>query len=223
MAIVSNSHDAIHLKRLKHWRWGLWAATCCLALRVLYLILVDYWWYFPANFVESSFLTGRESFFHGAYKAAFYLHIVVSPISLVAAFVLMFSGTRPKQRRLHRLLGKSQFYMVLFVVVPTGLVMATRAYTGAVAGMGFATLSVVTGITMLMAAVTAAKRNFKSHRRWALRCFVLLCSPLILRLTSGLVIVLGFESGATYQLSAWLCWLVPLIVVELWSQSYRNR
>lgn len=43
------------------------------------------------------------------------------------------------------------------------------------------------------------------------RCFLLLISPLILRLIAGAVIVMDVESELTYRLNAWLSWLVPLV------------
>jgi len=56
-----------------------------------------------------------------------------------------------------------------------------------------------------------------------LRCYVLLCSAVVLRLTAGLATVSGVEGAWTYQMSAWTSWLVPLAILEVWrTRGHRN-
>ncbi|MEZ6074674.1 MAG: DUF2306 domain-containing protein [Pirellulaceae bacterium] len=99
---------------------------------------------------------------------------------------------------------------MLCLLFPSGLVMAYQAYAGPPAAAGFGILSLLTAAAALMTAYHARARNFALHRRWAERCFLLLISPLILRLIAGAVIVMDVESELTYRLNAWLSWLVPL-------------
>ena len=207
-------------------RLGLIALACVVTLlaKVLLTIVYEYRWYFPPNFEDSAFLTGRQEYFDGVYRAAFYGHIISGPVAVVLGFILLISGGRLRVRRLHRWLGRSQFLIVMLVIVPSGLVMATHAFTGPIAGWGFASLSLATGACMVIAVQQARSRKFASHRRWATRCFILLCSPLLLRLMSGAVIVFQLESDLTYRLSAWLSWLIPLAIYEAWwRRSARQR
>jgi len=189
--------------------------------RVLVLIVAEYGSYFPANF-DSAFLTGRRNIFRGLYRTAFYVHIVIGPLVLVLGFFLMFSGLRQRYRSTHRRLGWIHVVLVAGLLCPSGLVMATQAYTGPIAGWGFATQSIATCATAIATAWFAVRRSIVAHKTWATRCFILLCSPLLLRTMSGMVIVLGIESEWTYRLSAWTSWILPCAVYELWRRLTKN-
>ena len=204
------------LRRLLH------LLLIALAGRVLYQILAEYGSYFPADF-ESAFLTGREGFFNGHYRVSFYSHIVSGPIVLVLGFCLMFSGLRGRFRRTHRYLGWIHVVLVAGVVAPTGFVMAMHAYTGPAAGLGFALQSLATATSAIATAWFARNKQFPAHRLWATRCFILLCSPLLLRLMSGAVIVAGVESEFTYRLSAWTSWIVALTIHESWRRMTMSQ
>ena len=79
----------------------------------------------------------------------------------------------------------------------------------------FAVLAILTGTTVALGWRAAVKRQFAVHRRWMWRCFLLLCSTVVLRLTAGLVTVTGIQATWIDPLSAWASWLVPLAVSEL--------
>lgn len=189
-------------------------ALFLVGLRVLILIVWEYQNYFPPNF-RADFLFGREEYFFGWYGLSFYVHIVASPVALVLGFLLIMRPKSRQLKKLHRPLGKVQAVLVVLFVVPSGLMMAIRAIAGPVAGFGLAALAVMTATTMVVAVNYARKRQIVTHQVWATRCFILLCSPLLLRLMTGAEIVLGVESSLTYQLNAWLSWLVPLFVYEV--------
>lgn len=196
----------------------MWFLLLLLFVRVMYLIVYEYHRYFPADFAEG-FLVDREGYFWGVYSTAFYLHIAVGPVVLLIAVFLMLSGTGNKylQRfaHWHRTLGKLQFVLVVFLLTPTGIVMSTRANTGAIAGAAFCLLSVATAFAMIAAVWHVRQGDLASHRLWATRCFLLLCSPLLLRLMQGAVITLGYDSQTTYPYSAWISWTVPLMIFEI--------
>nr|WP_286178014.1 DUF2306 domain-containing protein [Rhodopirellula sp. JC639] len=151
--------------------------------------------------------------------------MVAGPTALILGTVLIFSGGKTRWRRLHAMLGKTQFVVVITMVVPSGLVMSLQAYAGTIAETGFLVQSILTGVTIAAAAYLARSGKIAAHRRWATRCYLLLWSPLLLRVAAGLVIVSNLESEWTYRLNAWLSWLVPLAVYELaWvSSSAKNR
>lgn len=53
------------------------------------------------------------------------------------------------------------------------------------------------------------------HRRWMWRCYLLLCSAVVLRVLGGLGTVVG-PVGPWYDpLATWLSWLAPLAVFEI--------
>ncbi len=228
---VARSDDAGRSDSTKPLIFLLRLVLLLLAIKVWASILVEYRLYFPADF-SASFLIGREDVFVGIYPAAFYSHIVVGPVVLVVAAWLISSGNqmlgsvsaaRFDRARAHRILGRLQAVLIIGVLVPSGLVMAWHAHHGPIAGAGFALLSVSTGIAMAMTIVRAVAGDFDAHRRWATRCFVLLVSPLILRISMGVSIVGGFESPSFYQFNAWASWLIPLLLFERVCDVYPER
>ena len=189
----------------------LFAAIALLLVKIYFSVLWEYRLYFPADF-DSAFLSGRRYSFHGTYRTAFYIHIISGPIAIALGCVSMLRQRFSRLRKFHRIAGRLQVFVTVLVLLPSGLVMATQAYAGPIAGIGFACLSIATAISVILTAIRARKRNFASHQRWAVRTFILLLSPLVLRAISGVLIVTGLESQETYQMNAWISWLLPLSV-----------
>ena len=190
-------------------------------------ILYQYQWYFPANFQAAQFLAGRESFFVGSYRVAFYAHIVCGPLAILIASFLFWSGRRNYRIGLHRWLGRVQFVLVL-VLSLSGLVMAPRAHTGTLAGIGFAILSLLTFLTMIWSLKHVRRGEIRHHQLWSTRLFILLLSTILLRMISGSAALTGIDSGILYPLSAWGSWLVPLMIFELarqrdWEKSESSK
>lgn len=196
------------------------AALALLGVKVLASILIEYRWYFPANFAEAAFLIGRERTFTPAYAAAFYVHILTGPPTIVLATFLMWSGGRKRWLSWHRWSARVLMALIFVALVPSGVLMARRAFAGPLAGIAFGLLSLLTALTAAMTLYFARQREVGRHQRWATRCFVLLVSPLILRVVSGVFIVTQTESPSAYILNAWLSWLLPLVIYEI---GWRTR
>ena len=202
-----------------------------LALRLLVFLLIvkvtigvvlSFGGYLPPQF-ESGFLNGRGSYFWSGYHLAFYCHIVSGPWSLLLGLLQLSERFRRRHTGWHRKLGRVQVASVLLLVSSSGLAMSFYAETGAVAGVGFGSLAVATALCVLLGWRSAVNRPFAEHRVWMLRCYVLLCSAVVLRLTAGLATVSGVEGAWTYQMSAWTSWLVPLAILEVWrTRGHRN-
>ncbi len=185
--------------------------ACLLVCKTTLVVLLTFPDYFPPSF-RSDFLLGRKAYFFGPYQWAFYTHIVAGPITLLNGLILLNDFVRQRFPTWHRCLGRVQVACVLFLVAPSGLWMAWYAATGTVAAAGFAVLAVVTVVCATKGWRAAMHRRFGEHRRWMLRCYVLLCSAVLLRVIGGLSDVLGV--GWTYPYAAWLSWLLPLFVLE---------
>jgi Predicted membrane protein (DUF2306) len=188
--------------------------ACVLILKVTLSVVLGYRDYFPPDFA-SDFLRGREAYFFGPYQWAFYLHIFSGPVALVFGLILISEQFRTRYRKWHRSLGKLQAMIVLLILVPSGLWMARYAETGGVAAAGFFMLSIATGVCVLFGWRMAVRKRFAEHRRWMMRCFLLLCSAVVLRVFGGLVTVTGIGAAVSYPLAAWASWLAPLAVYEL--------
>lgn len=200
--------------RLTVFGWMIGLALFALFTKVLLSILWQYQWYFPLDFEQSLFLIGRRESFVGVYPAAFYVHLLSGPPAVLLGLFLVVTGRNGTLRAWHRAAGRILALDVLLFLVPSGLWMARHAYAGPIAGAGFATLSLLTGIYMTVAVYLAMTRKFQAHQHAATSCFLLLVSPLILRLASGFAIVAGIESELYYQFNAWLSWLVPFLIYE---------
>jgi len=186
-----------------------------LIFKVTLSVVIGYRQYLPPDF-GSDFLLGREAYFFGPYRWAFYAHLIAGPASLVAGTILLSERVRRSAPKWHRMLGRLQVVCILLVLVPTGLWMAGYAMTGAVAGAGLGLLAIATAICTALGWRAAVARRFDEHRRWMLRTYVLLCSAVVIRLMGGLATTLQLDETWVYPLSVWASWLVPLIVFECW-------
>jgi hypothetical protein len=185
-----------------------------LILKVTASVISNYSNYFPPSF-GSDFLRGRERYFPGAYQWAFYTHIVSGPISLILGLILIVERSRARFPKGHRNLGRLQVACVLLLVTPSGLGMAWYAVAGPVATAALATLAIATAACISLGAWSAVKGRFADHRRWMWRCYLLLCSAVVLRLMGGLATVTGVAVPWFDPLATWMCWLVPLAAFEL--------
>jgi hypothetical protein len=181
---------------------------------VTFSVIVGYRNYFPPNF-HADFLRGRQAYFFGAYRWAFYAHLISGPASLIFGLILANEEFGIRFPRWHRSLGKVQAVVVLILLLPSGLWMARYAQTGIVATIGFSALAITTGACVIFGWRAAVNRRFFEHRLWMLRCFVLLCSAVVLRVIGGLVTVTGVGDAWGYPLASWASWLGPLAVFEL--------
>jgi hypothetical protein len=176
-------------------------------------VVIGYRDYFPPNF-ESEFLLGRESYFWGPYRWAFYVHLVAGPASLLLGTLLLSDQFRRVALPWHRRLGRVQGISILLLLVPSGLWMAWYAETGTVAALGLGSLAVVTAVCVLLGWRAAVERKIADHRAWMWRTYMLLISAVVIRMIGGLATVAGIDAPWLYPLAAWASWLLPLAVFE---------
>jgi len=197
-------------------------AAGLLILKVTVAVTSNYVNYFPPNF-DADFLRGRERYFAGSYHWAFFIHILAGPPALLLGLILLSETFRARFPKWHRYLGRIQALNVLVLLAPSGLWMAYRAAAGPVAGLGFAVLAILTGTTIALGWTAAVKRQFAVHRRWMWRCFLLLCSTVVLRLMAGLESVTEVQAVWIDLAIPWASWLVPLGVFEVWRVASAKR
>src|SRR6478752_6277243 len=142
-------------------RLVVWAAVL-LVLKVTLSVVAGYRRYLPPDF-DADFLLGREAYFFGPYRWAFYTHLVAGPLTLVLGTILISERFRRWIPAWHRRLGRWQVGCVLLLLVPSGLWMARYAATGAVAGLGLGMLAVATAICCGAGWRAAVARRFDEH------------------------------------------------------------
>jgi hypothetical protein len=185
-----------------------------LILKVVISVVSNYDSYVPPNFA-SDFLRGRERYFFGVYQWAFYTHIMSAPVSLILGLILIGERSRAQFPKWHRYLGRIQVACVLLLVTPSGLWMAYYAAAGKIAAVGLAALAIATAVCVSLGARSALTRRFADHRRWMWRCYLLLCSAVVLRLIGGLATITGVAAPWVDPVATWMSWLVPLSAFEL--------
>ncbi len=195
---MRTSRGSLLLAALK---WAVVLVIAKVTLSVL-LTLPDY---VPPNF-ESGFLRGRDRYFWQGYHLPFFAHIFAGPLSLILGLLLMNRSLLRRFPLWHRRLGRVQGMNVLFLVAPSGLGMAPYALTGNVAAVSFVVLSILTAGTVIMGWKTALQRRFEQHRRWMTRCFALLCSAVVIRVTGGAGETFQIDTDWVYRFSSWGCW-----------------
>ncbi len=190
------------------------AAAAMLVLKVTLSVVIGYRSYLPPDFA-SDFLLGREAYFYGPYRWAFYAHLIAGPLSLLIGTVLASAIFARQAPRWHHRLGIVQMLVVLLVLVPSGLWMAPYAATGAIAGAGLGLLAIATAVSTALGWRAAIAREFAAHQRWMLRSYVLLCSAVVIRLLGGLAAVMHWDSDWYYPLAVWTSWVAPLLTCQV--------
>lgn len=184
-----------------------------LIVRVTVAIVFNYRYYLPPDF-SFEFLQDREAYFFGSYQWAFYTHIVSGPVTLLLGILLVSDRFRIKLPRWHRILGRVQVVSVLFFVVPSGLWMSFYTESGVIASTGFASLAIATAFCAALGFRSVIRRRLTDHGRWMWRCYLLLCSAVVLRIMGGVVAVMEFNTEWSYPFAAWASWLLPLGLFE---------
>jgi len=190
------------------------ALAALLIVRVTVAVVWNYRRYFPPDF-DSEFLHGRAVYFFGSYQWAFYPHLVIGPVTLILGLILLSDWFRRSFPKWHRILGRVQGICVLLVVAPTGIWMAYRAERGPIAGLGFALLAILTATSVALGWRAAVRRRFVEHRRWMWRCYLMLCSTIVIRLMAGLATAAGLQGLWIDLFAPWMSWILPLAAYEL--------
>ena len=190
--------------------------------KIVVAVIWGYRNYFPPSF-DSEFLFGREGYFFHGYQFPFYLHLATGPLSLVLGLLLISNRFRVQFPGWHRRLGRVQGMVVLLGVAPSGLGMAWHTSTGPIAGAAFVVSALLTAATVVLGWRAAIRKQFAAHRRWMFRCYLLLCSAVVIRVLGGLGTVLVVQGSWYDPAISWLSWLGPLIVFELMESRKRRQ
>ncbi len=213
-----------------------WIQTTCkyclmgIAAWVGILIVLTSLTYFPPQF-STGFLKNRQSYFHGWYSVAFYSHVLSAPLVLFLGLFQFVHRVRVAMPALHAALGKTYVYLALGVAIPSGLAISLKTNGTSSAVTSFIGLGVATFVSVLIGALSARKRDFKSHSVWMRRGFLLMSSAVILRILAEVTIYFRLEHIFSYTDLVWLSWL-PLIVVHelimifqiwIWQRPQRTK
>jgi uncharacterized membrane protein len=142
------------------------------------------------------------------------VHVAAALVSFPLCLVLT---TRALQKRAawHRWLGRSSGVLVLFALVPSGVVLAFHAKGGGVVTAGFLLSAAIVAWAMVRGIVTARRGDLVSHRR-AMRHVIGQMSVAVV----SRAMLLGFDSAGidpdlAYVVALWGPVLAAVAIVEL--------
>lgn len=158
----------------------------------------------------------KEAIATGCYLPAYYSHVLISGIILVAGFFQLFPKSSSKYKKLHRALGYIYVIGILFLAAPGGLLMSLFIGRGPWVLASFITLSMLWFLFTSKAFSEIKKGNIAAHQQWMWRSYALTFSAVTLRLyiliTSASI---NLNNPEAYATIAWLSWVPNLIFVEI--------
>jgi uncharacterized membrane protein len=154
----------------------------------------------------------RETFL--AHRFAISLHGLTSLVALVLGPFQMIPLS--PRGAWHRLGGKLYLGLGVLWGGVSGLYVATLAYGGLVARVGFGCLACAWLYTGLKGYLSARRGDWPAHRRWLIRNFALTLAAVTLRGYIVMTLPFGVEhfEGA-YRIIAWGCWVPNLVLAEV--------
>jgi hypothetical protein len=172
--------------------------------------------YFNLDPTYSFLKLKQEAIATGWYLPAYYSHVLISGIILVAGFFQLFPKSSSKYKRIHRIMGYIYVMGILFFAAPGGVVMSLFIGRGAWVLASFITLSILWFYFTSKAFSEIRKRDIAAHKLWMWRSYALTFSAVTLRLYI-FITSYGFDlsKSQAYATLAWMSWVPNLILVEI--------
>jgi uncharacterized membrane protein len=151
-----------------------------------------------------------------AHKTALYAHIFGAAVALSLGVFQFSTRLRGRRPQLHRWMGRVYLGVGVLIGGSAGLIMATHAFGGLPARLGFGALAVVWLYTGARAYIAIRGGDTAAHRCWMVRNFSLTFAAVTLRLYLPMAGVAGVPFEVAYPIIAWVAWVPNLIVAEWW-------
>ncbi len=164
-------------------------------------------------------------------NATIFGHMVTGALLTFLAPVQLFTGLRQRWPKLHRLSGYALFCVALLTSIAGELYILLRGTIGGpLMNAGFAFYGGLLFIAAIQTVRHARRRNFRIHRQWALRLFVLAVGSWLYRVhytlwyiaTGGLGSYTDF-TGPFDQVQVFAFYLPYLIALEIWFRAKAFR
>ena len=156
-----------------------------------------------------------------AHALAVYTHVFAAIFALALGPLQFSARLRATRPRVHRWLGRLYLGVGVAIGGAAGLYMASFAFGGPVARVGFSLLALAWLYTGWRAYAAIRRRDVAAHRKWMVRNFALTLAAVTLRIYLPLSMVAGLPFESAYVAIAWLCWMPNLLVAEAWLRRDR--
>jgi hypothetical protein len=159
--------------------------------------------------------------FEALWLASLRLHVAAALLSLPLCVVLM---TRTLQRRpvWHRWLGRLAGVIVLFALVPSGVVLAFDAKGGSIVTAGFLLSAAIVAWSGVRGIAAARRRDLVTHQRMMRHFFAQMSVAVTSRAMLLGLDAMGIDPGTAYVVALWAPVLSSAAVAELASPSTIN-
>lgn len=201
-----------------------------IAISALSLIVLSYLTFLMINIClqyfpwasDTNFLVLKQDVVaNNLWLTAFQIHVISSSFALFAGFTQFFQFFRKnKWKKIHHYAGYLYFFTIICFSLPSGFILALYALGGTITQMAFIILSLLWGVSTLLALYFALKKQWILHRDWMIRSYALTLSALSLR--TWKIILYEFSPYwdwltplHIYQLESWLGWTVNLLIAEI--------
>lgn len=155
----------------------------------------------------------------------FVAHAVTGAVALLAASVqlgLLGTPPRPRQRRLHRSVGR--LYVVTAVLTSMlSLPVVAAVDAGGLARVAFLGEAALWLVTTLSAYIYIRAGRVQRHREWMIRSFALAAFFITFSLWDPLLASVALAPDTAFAIAVLLGWLLNLAVAEGWIRRTRGR
>ena len=151
-------------------------------------------------------------------------HIVTAMVALLLGPLQFWGALRNRYLSVHRWTGRAylcavligataSLYLTVFHPNPAGPV-----FRSGVAGLAGAWLA-----ASLMAYLAIRRGNVREHREWMIRSYAVTFGFVMFRIGASQLQGMGLTPAEVAGINAWICWAVPLLVVEIALSIHRQR
>ena len=141
------------------------------------------------------------------------VHMVCSPVALLAGALQVNRAIRTRHLVLHRWLGRV-YVLAVLLAGSSGLALSFGSFGGPITHWGFGLMAVLwlgsTGLGFM--AIRRGERTL--HREWMMRSYALTLAAVTLRIYVPLTQIAGLPFEDAYRAIAWLCWVPNLLLAE---------
>ena len=165
-------------------------------------------------------------------NGVFAAHVLLAAVLTLAGLMQFVPGLRRARPRLHRWTGRV-FLVLAAVMASSGVWLAVvrETYLSPISAIAILLNAVLIPVCGALAWREALRRRFESHRRWAMRTFMVVSGVWFLRVgLMGWVVLNGGPVGMTDDMSGpadivltFGSYLIPLAILETWFAATRAR
>lgn len=166
----------------------------------------------------------QDAIASGWYLPAYYSHVLLGGIILVAGFFQFNVWLRNHKRNLHRALGYVYIMGILIFVAPGGMVMSFFVGRGTWVELSFVVQCSLWFWFTAMSLNKIRQRNITAHEEWVIRSYALTLAAITLRIYIFIFSAwTNLDEASSYATLAWLSWVPNLLIAECLIRQRRVR